>query len=136
MRGCNNRYAKYIAAFDAPIAGKKRLDKITKSTKVNQRTYRGFNFFDNEDENLLRIIAKPNFIIKGFRNKDLRKFLTHKSTGQVSRIIKRLFVKGLIKKVNHTYRYYLTTLGLKVITTALKVKELFVVQELNYKLAS
>lgn len=130
MGGCNKRYLRYIADFDAPIAGKKKLDKICKPIKVNNRSYKGFNFFDKEDEQLLRIIAKGDFLIHGFRNKDLRKELKNKSSGQISRIVKRLTLKGLIKKVNKTYRYYLTTLGNKVIKTALKVKELFIVQEL------
>lgn len=130
MGGCNKRYLRYISDFDAPIAGKKKLDKICKPIKVNKRSYKGFNFFDKEDEQLLRTVAKGDFLIHGFRNKDLRKELSNKSSGQISRIIKRLMLKGLIKKVNKTYRYYLTTLGNKVIKTALKVKELFIVQEL------
>ncbi len=132
MGGCNNRYLKYITGFDAPISGKKRLDKVSKPIKVNNRSYKGFNFFNKDDEQLLKSIANGKFLIHGFRNKDLRKELLNKSSSQVSRIIKRLFVKGLIKKVNKTYRYYLTALGHKVIKTALKVKELFLVQELNY----
>jgi len=46
MKGCNFRYLTFIAAIDAPISGQKRLQKITKSTKVNNRSYKGFNFFD------------------------------------------------------------------------------------------
>lgn len=65
-------------------------------------------------------------------NKDLKKLLSHKSTEQIFRIIKRLKVKGLIKKVNKSYRYYLTSLGNQVIKTALKIKELFITQELSY----
>ena len=33
------------------------------------------------------------------------------SSGQVSRLLKRLPVHGLIKKVGHTYKYYLTQFG-------------------------
>lgn len=132
MGGCNKRYLKYITDFDAPVSGKKRLDKISKPIKFNNRSYKGFSFFNKADEQLLKSIAKGEFLIHGFRNKDLRKELTDKSSGQISRIIKRLSLKGLIKKVNKTYRYYLTTLGHEVIKTALKVKELFLVQELNY----
>ena len=131
MGGCNNRYLKYISAFDAPITGKKKLNKICKPVRVNNRTHKGFNFFDKEDERLLSLIAKGEFIIHGFRNKDLRKELKDKSSSQISRIVQRLRLKGLIKKVNKTYRYYLTALGNKVIKTALKVKELFIVQELS-----
>ena len=132
LKGCNNRYLTFIAAFDTPISGQKRLKKITKSTKVNNRSYKGFNFFDPEDERLLCTIAKGDFCIKGFSNKHIRKFLPEKSSGQISRLLKRLHIKGLIKKIGKTYRYYMTTLGRKTVNTALKVKELFIIQNLNY----
>jgi hypothetical protein len=131
LGGCNTRYLKYIAAFDAPISGKKKLNKSSKPVRVNNQSHRGFNFFDKEDEQLLRLIGKGEFLLHGFRNKDLRKELRDKSSSQISRIIQRLKLKGLIKKVNKTYRYYLTALGNKIIKTALKVKELFIVQELS-----
>ena len=132
FKGCNKRYLNFIAPIDAPISGQKRLNKISKSKKVNNRSYKGFNFFDEQDERLLCIIAKGDFCIKGFANKHLRKCLPEKSTAQISRILKRLHVKGLIKKIGNTYRYYMTTLGRKTVNTALKIKELFVVQSLNY----
>ena len=58
--------------------------------------------------------------------------LTNKSAGQVSRIIKRLKVKGLIKKAGRSYRYFLTTLGNKIIATALNFKEIICRQQLSY----
>ena len=132
MLECNKRYLKFIAGFDLPISGKKKLEKIAKPVKQNGRSYKGFNFFDKQDADLLRLIADGNFVIRGFMNKDLKKLLSDKSTEQISRIIKRLKVKGLIKKVNKSYRYYLTSLGNQVIKTALKIKELFITQELSY----
>lgn len=47
-----------------------------------------------------------------------------KTSSQVSRILKRLHLHGLIKKARDTYRYYPTRLGLSVIATGLKLKEL------------
>lgn len=75
LLGCNKRYLKYLAAFDLAISGKNRLNKVSRPSKVNSRSYKGFNFFDPDDEHLLRTIAKGDFVIKGFRNKDLRKEL-------------------------------------------------------------
>ncbi|MBI2842847.1 MAG: MarR family transcriptional regulator, partial [Armatimonadetes bacterium] len=37
---------------------------------------------------------------------------------------------GLIRKVGHTYKYYLTGFGRMVILTALKVRELVVIPSL------
>ncbi len=132
FKACNKRYLNFIAAIEVPISGKKRLQKITQSQKLNNRSYKGFNFFDQEDERLLCLIAKGDFCIKGFANKNIRKYMPQKSSPQISRILKRLKVKGLIKKIGNTYRYYMTKLGRKTVNTALKIKELFIVQNLNY----
>ena len=91
----------------------------------------GFNFFDKDDEQIFKAIANGNFIINGFRNKNL-KSLIGKSTSQISRIIKRLRVKGLIRKVNKSYRYIVTTLGQQIIATSLNFKELILVKQLEY----
>ena len=45
---------------------------------------------------------------------------------QIAYILKRLRTHGLIKKVAHTYKYYLTTLGRRVLVTALVIREYFV----------
>lgn len=129
---CNLRYLKYIANFNAPISGQKRLRKLTKTTKINNRSYKGFNIFDKEDEHLLRSLAKGNFIIDGFRNVDLRKLIPSKNTGQISRIIKRLTVRGIVRKMKKSYKYHLTTLGQKIIATTLNIKELLLTRQLNY----
>ena len=80
---------------------------------------------------LLRVITAGEFNITGFRNKDLREQL-NKTTGQVSRILKRLRTHGLIKKVGRSYKYYLTKDGKAVSMTGLKIKELYVAPQLNF----
>ena len=61
----------------------------------------------------LRRLVAGEFTIGGFRNRDLRDFLPDKSLGQVSRLLKRLRLHGLIKEVGKSYKYYLTKLGPK-----------------------
>ncbi len=46
-------------------------------------------------------------------------------------MIKRLRVHGLLKKIGKRYKYYLTKLGRIVVTTGLKLRELFVIPSLN-----
>jgi predicted transcriptional regulator len=47
------------------------------------------------------------------------------------RMIQRLRAHGLLKKIGKRYKYYLTKLGKIVVTTALKLRELFVIPSLN-----
>ena len=49
---------------------------------------------------------------------------------QISRMLRRLRLHGLIKKVGKTYKYYLTKLGRRVILMALKLRELHVIPSL------
>jgi len=46
-------------------------------------------------------------------------------------MIKRRRVHGLLKKIGKRSKYYLTKLGRIVVTTALKLRELFVIPSLN-----
>ncbi len=49
---------------------------------------------------------------------------------QVSLLLKRLHLHGLLKKVGRTYKYYLTDTGRHVLLTALKLRELVVIPTL------
>ncbi|MBN1315519.1 MAG: hypothetical protein JXA42_08625, partial [Anaerolineales bacterium] len=57
-------------------------------------------------------------------NKALQAFLPDKTPQQVSRLLKHLRHHGLIKKIGHTFKYYLTKWGRRIITTSLKVREM------------
>ena len=70
-------------------------------------------------------------MINGFTNKNIRHLL-NKNTGQISRLIKRLRMHGLIKKIGNRYKYYLTKLGCKVIAMTIKLRELYVIPALAY----
>ena len=100
---------------------------------LKDRTYRGFNFFDPEDEDLFLSLGSGEFNISGFQNKDLRRRLAskNKNTGQVSRLMKRLRTHGLIKKIGRTYKYYLTALGKQVVALGLKLKHLYIIPQLS-----
>ena len=104
--------------------------------KENDRNYRGFNFFDPQDEELFQSLASGEFNISGFQNKNLRRRLSDRSSGQISRTLKRLRIHGLIKKIGHPYKYYLTALGKLVITLGLKLKELYIIPTLSAQPAS
>jgi hypothetical protein len=57
-------------------------------------------------------------------------FILARNSGQVSRLLKRLRVHGLIKRIGRTYKYYLTRLGRSVVACALRLREEAVVPAL------
>ena len=118
----NRRYLEFISALDDPSSGNRNLDKIGRSVRHNDRSHRGFNFFLPDDLKVMIAIVRGEFNITGFRNRDLQRLLG-KKVHQVSRIVKRLHLHGLIKKVAGTYKYYLTRLGKATLVCALHLRQ-------------
>ena len=130
LNAANRRYLEFLSAIDDPSNGIDKLNKITRTVHEEARSYRGFNFFDQDDEALFVALARGEFNINGVQNKALRAFFPQFNSGQMSRIIRRLRTHGLIKKARHCYKYYLTAIGKQVVALGLKLKELVIVPEL------
>jgi hypothetical protein len=130
MLAANRRYLEFLSTLDNPTAGVDRLRKVTATLRENERSYPGFNFFATEDQRLLETLARGEFNLHGLQNKTLRRHLPEKTPGQVSRLLKRLRLHGLLKKVARSYRYYLTALGKHVIATGLKLQQLVLIPQL------
>jgi DNA-binding MarR family transcriptional regulator len=117
----NQRYLDFISAIDDPSDGNKLLGKICETKSEKARGYKGFNFFDPQDQRVFEILLRGEHNIQGFRNADLRRRLPL-NAGQVSRLLKRLRLHGLIKRVGRTYKYYLTALGKRVLIAGLQIR--------------
>lgn len=128
----NRRYLKFISDIETPEAGVEKLHKLAETQTENNRRYKGFNLFMEEDTLLFRSLLSGEFTISGFTNKSLRQYLTHKNSGQVTRLLKRLRVHGLIKKVGLRYKYYLTEFGRQMALMALKLREMVVIPGLAF----
>ena len=131
LLAANRRYLEFISTIEDDRAGTDKLNKISRPAAENDRSYRGFNFFDAEDEELFESLGSGEFNISGFQNKDLRRRVKGKNTGQVSRLMKRLRTHGLVKKIGKTYKYYLTALGKQVVALGLKLKQLYIIPQLS-----
>jgi hypothetical protein len=126
-RAANRRYVEFVSSIDDPNAGLKGVQKIAAPAETNGRSVRGFNLFHREDHRLFVAISRGEFTISGLTNRALRRVLSDKSGSQISRLLKRLRLHGLLKRVGRTYKYYLTKLGRRAIIAALKLRELVVI---------
>ena len=133
LAAANRRYLEFISTIDDSSSGIRFLNKISRTVFDNDHAYRGFNFFDDEDQTLFETIARGEFNIRGFQNKHLRDRLPGKTGAQVCRILKRLRLHGLVKKIGGTYRYYLTKLGRLVLAAGFKLKQLLILPELAHE---
>lgn len=123
MHAANQRYLTYMASIDDPGAGLKDIDKLSSPAKDQGRTFRGFNPFQARDFRLFLTLMRGEWAITGFRAADLRAYMPTLSSSQSSYLLKRLRTHGLIKKVGHRYKYYLTKFGRRVLAAALKIRE-------------
>jgi hypothetical protein len=135
LQAVNKRYLKFLSDIDTPDAGVEKLQRLTQTRHDdNDRRYKGFNLLTEEDASLFRLLLDGQFVIQGFSNKALRQHLTDKNSGQITRLLKRLRVHGLIKRVGKRYRYYLTDFGRQVAALVLKLRELVIIPDLAFNL--
>ena len=119
FRAVVNRYLVFVSSFDDPSDGVKKLDKATDDVEVNGRKYKGFNFFNKDEQQVLLTVADGKFSVKGMTSKLLREALG-KTKYQISRTLQRLRFHGLIKKAGNSHKYYVTKVGRQIINAAFK----------------
>jgi len=130
LNAANHRYLSFLSDLADPTAGVQQVERLAAPTRLAERSYRGFNLCSADDLALFTALARGAWQISGFRNATLRRVLPTYSGPQLSRVLKRLHAHGLIKKIGHTYKYYLTHAGQQVVVTALKLRELVVIPSL------
>jgi len=130
MCAANRRYLEFISTLDDPSAALKDLEKIAAAAREGERSLRGFNLFAGDDLDLFQTLLRGEFNISGFQNKDLAQRL-QKAGRQISGLLKRLRCHGLIKKIGHCYKYYLTALGRRVAATAVRLREMTIIPSLS-----
>jgi len=130
LSAANQRYLKFISSIATPHVGVEKLHRLAETQTENNRRYKGFNLFSEEDTCLFRSLVQGEFFISGFTNKQLRQYLPDKSSSQMTRLLNRLRTHGIIKKVGKRYKYYLTEFGRQSASMALKLRELVVIPQL------
>ena len=125
MQAANGRYLAFMACIDNPDAGQKAIGKTAGPAKVKRRSFRGFNLFLDPDYRVFLTLGRGQWVLSGFQAADLRHHISDLTPGRSSYLLKRLHTHGLSKKIAHRYKYYLTKLGRRVLTTSLILREYF-----------
>ncbi len=102
----NRRYLDFLSQLSETSTGIKKIEKISQPVIANDRTYRGFNMFSTDDLALFRVMLRDELAISGLRNAWIRRVLPGRSGAQVSRMLKRLYLHGMLKKIGHTYETF------------------------------
>jgi hypothetical protein len=132
LQAANRRYLEFLSAIETPEVGVHKLNRLTETRTENEHRYKGFNLMAEADASVLRLLLRGEFAISGLTARAVHTVLPDETTGQISRLLKRLRVHGLLKKVGRHYKYYLTELGREIATLALKLRELYVIPALAH----
>ena len=130
MKAANYRYLEFISSFDDHSDGNRNLIKVTSPVMENERSYRGLNFFSEQDLRVLGAISRGEYMTFGMRGKDIRQHLGSISSSAMSRIFKRLRLHGIIERMKGTYKYFVTVYGKEVIAAGLTVRNLVLIPAL------
>jgi hypothetical protein len=119
------RYLDGFAAVDDDTTMEEVISRLQTHTTWHGRRVRALRPFA-DDSTLLAAITRGEFVICGFRNRDLQAILfpsanlspkqARQRSALISRKLRLLRAHGLIQKVPGTHRYLLTTSGRKVTT--------------------
>lgn len=125
----NKRLAESLASVAAPETLGELLKPLGQAVvQKGRRLARPLNPLTGADGELLRCLAHGDYLLNGFRNRDLRLNLFGPSADaqerrrQAAKITRRLALlkaHGLILKVQKTHRYQITAKGRRIVTALL-----------------
>ncbi len=127
-QNANNRLLNALSSVDDSRSLDELTADIQKHTKWNGRRVRGLRPW-SEDKELFAAVNHGEFLINGFRNRDLQQLLytteaesqneRRRRSSAISRKLRLLRAHGITRKVPHTHRYQVTDAGRTVLVALL-----------------
>jgi hypothetical protein len=137
---CNERYLEALSSLTVNESFYKLISPVCKPTEYRNRRARPLRPWEEYDSKVFKIIGNGDFILNGFRNKDIREKLfpglegkdeIKKASSKVTRFLWLLRAHGLIRKIPKTHRYQITDSGRKKIAAILKTYDVSMNQLFN-----
>jgi hypothetical protein len=131
-KASNDRYAQALAATEGKVPLFQWAQEICKPLQSGKKRYRALNPWSPADVALFQAVNRGEFVLNGFRNRDLRSLLfkgkasdeeLKRRSAAITRKLALLRAHGLIKKVSGTHRYVLTAKGSTTITALLAARQ-------------
>ena len=140
-QAANERYLDALAGVHAGQSLGDLTKTICQPTRWNDKRVRALQPWSPGDAELLSAVSRPEFMLNGFRNRDLRAVLfgsgevpseeAPRQSAKVTRQLRMLRAHGLILKVAKTHRYQLTVAG-RTILAALQAARQANAKQLTY----
>lgn len=120
-RAVNERYLEALTAAPADLTLAELLTPLCKPVRRHGRRQRGLRPLAPEDLRLLKVISQGDWLLEGFRNRDVRALLFPAPTSNKTLLARRssattrrlafLRAHGLIRKIRSSHRYQITSKG-------------------------
>ncbi len=130
-RAANERYLSALANASDATALHEEAAGLCQPVWRQGRRYRALNPLGQSDAQLLALVNDGRWLLKGFRNRDLRRELfkpsqdpkvQRREAAQVTRRLALLHAHGLITKVSRTHRWQVTARGQRWISALLAAR--------------
>lgn len=129
----NERYLAALASVETPTRLGAVVERVCQPATWHGRPVRALQPLGPADGALLAAVARGEFAINGFRNRDLRLLLAgetpddsaaaKRQAARITRQLRLLRGHGLIRKIPKTHRYQLTASGRTTITAILVAQQ-------------
>jgi len=130
----NERYLDALSAVDTSTPLRRLVGGVCQPTTWKGKRVRALRPWTDEDMSLLEAVARGEFHLRGFRNRDLAALLPtpgntdalsrRRHSARVTRRIRLLRAHGLIRKLGKSHRYVLTAKGHDIIPAVLATQRL------------
>jgi hypothetical protein len=131
-QAANERYLDALAQLETRTPLCALVDTVCRPTSRHGRRVRGLRPWTALDTALLTAVHRGEFVLTGFRNRDLRPLLfpttdrspasRRRTAARITRLLGLLRAHHLIKKIPKSHRYQLTARGRLIITALLAAR--------------
>ncbi len=128
----NERYVESLATVEETKSVAEVCKGLGERATWKARPHRALNPLAPEDVLLLESVNRGEFMINGFRNRDIRTVLvagklddaeTKRQSTRVTRLLTLLRAHSLIARVPRTHRYQVTDKGRTIITALIAARQ-------------
>lgn len=136
----NDRYLAALATAPTDCPAAELTRSLCRPVVKNAHRYRALNPWAENDAALLAAVARGEWTLGGFRNRDIRPLLCppaadeierRRQSARITRAFALLRAHGLIRKITGTHRYMVTNRGRAAITAILSARQASVAQLLK-----
>jgi hypothetical protein len=130
MRSANERYLDALSVVADPTGSYQSVSHVAEAKVSAGRRYAGFNPAKRDDARLFQAVLSGDHLLRGFHNAEIREALygptsdadeRRRQANRVTRLLKRLHVRGLLAKIPRTRRWRVTAQGQQQLGTLVRL---------------